>query len=112
MIETHYESGRVKNEHCQTFSLSEASLLRPRWRKVSPKRTNRALTDDFFISSGCPRRISFTGLPSMTRVAVGPGSSKLTLSFLSAGTTIELTGCREAMSVVAKTSRDVCRTGP
>src|SRR5438034_1242075 len=33
-----------------------------------------ALTDDFFISSGCPRRISFTGLPSITRVAVGPGS--------------------------------------
>src|SRR5947199_264562 len=102
----------VTDDHGQTFSLSEASLLRPRWRKVSPKRTNRALTDDFFISSGCPRRISFTGLPSITRVAVGPGSSRLTVIFLSAGTTIDLTGWRGAMRVRAKTSRGVSRTGP
>src|SRR5207247_9919592 len=66
---------------------------------------------DFFISSGCSRRISFTGFPSITRVAVGPGSSRLTVIFLSAGTTIDLTGWRGAMRVRAKTSRDVSRTG-
>ena len=48
----------------------------------------------------------------MTRAAVGPGSSRLTLSFLSAGTTIDLTGWRGAMRVRAKTSSDVSRTGP
>src|SRR3989454_7453294 len=111
-VEAHDERGSIQDEHFQPFSLSEDNLLRLLWRNESPNLTKNVLFGDFLNDSDCPIPISRSRRPSITRLALGPGSATRSWTAAFTGTTIDLTGWRGAISVSDRLSIEVSRTGP
>src|SRR5207245_6251036 len=87
------------------------SLFRLLWTNESPNLTKNVLLPDFLNDNDCPILISRSRRPSITRLALGPGSTTLSCTPAFTGTTIDLTGWRGAISVSDRLSIEVSRTG-